>query len=140
MYAPAEFGPPKAPRPPMAQERVIGLIVLLLLLFSCFFFALSADAQVFNPLNTVRPLTQTWRAQQTGMPRLGTRPPRPTATSRFGGGSVQDMPIFSHEVNTRDLDEALNDQLGLILGESGSLCARRAHWPPCVGERHKCRR
>lgn len=90
MYAPPEFSPPPS-RLPMSQERTIGLVVLLLLLFSCFFFALSADAQVFNPLNTVRPITQTWRAQQTGTPRPPMRPPRPTPTSRFGGGAVQDL-------------------------------------------------
>lgn len=73
----------------MAQERAIGLLVLLMLLFACFFFALSADAQVFNPLNTVRPITQTWRAQQTGTPR----PLHTTPTSRFGGGAVHDTQI-----------------------------------------------
>ncbi|MCS6872077.1 MAG: hypothetical protein NZ571_11530 [Anaerolineae bacterium] len=93
MYAPPEFSAPAPPRPPMAQERLVGLLVLIVLLFFCFFFALSADAQVFNPLNTIRPITQTWRAQQSLTPRPATRAPRPTPTSRFGGGSVQDLSV-----------------------------------------------
>lgn len=100
MYAPPEFGAPPPARPPMPQERLIGLLVLLLLLSSCFFFALSADSAVFDPLNTVRPITQTWRAQQTGTPRPATRPPRPTPTSRFGGGSVQHTPLTQPDDQT----------------------------------------
>jgi hypothetical protein len=118
----------------MAQERTIGLIVLLLLLFSCFFFALSADAQLFNPLNTVRPITQTWRAQQTGTPR----PLRPTPTSRFGGGAVQDVPaLHPAQITTEELlHDAPNDQLWLSLGNSSRLRTSRAHRTPYLGQWH----
>jgi hypothetical protein len=90
VYAPPDFGPPAPLRTSIAQERVIGLLVLILLLFTCFCFALSIDAQVFNPLNTVRPITQTWRAQQTSAPHA-TRPLRPTPTLRFEGSAVEHL-------------------------------------------------
>jgi hypothetical protein len=124
----------------MAQERVIGLLVLILLLFTCFFFALSADSQVFNPLNTVRPITQTWRAQQTGTPRL-TLPPRTTPTSRFGGDAVENLPILHdmHTSNDGDLRNATSDHLlWLTLGNCSRLRARCAHRTAPVGERHNC--
>jgi hypothetical protein len=124
----------------MAQERVIGLLVLILLLFTCFFFALSADSQVFNPLNTVRPITQTWRAQQTGTPRA-TRPSRPTPNSRFGGGAVEHPPVLhdTHFPNNGELQNATSDdQFRLTDGNFGRLRARCADWTAFVGERHNC--
>ncbi|MFQ3536894.1 MAG: hypothetical protein SNJ58_13570 [Aggregatilineales bacterium] len=139
MYAPPEFNAPVPPRPPMAQERVVGLIVLLLFLLSCFFFALSADEGVFNPLNTARPITQTWRAQTTGTPR----PPRPTPTSRFGGGAVQDTPLTQPEVVVYSArgsyHDAPNHQLWLTLGGFGRLRTGCAYRAPSVGQWHDCR-
>jgi hypothetical protein len=69
------------------------LVVLIVLLFACLFFSLSADADVFNPLNTARPITQTWRARQGSTPNqtFPTRPPRPTQTPRFGNSAAENI-------------------------------------------------
>lgn len=86
MYAPNDFEPPKpperSPRPDqsdqsartMRPERVTGLIVLLVFVALCLFMSMSLDQDIFNPLNTVIPMTETYRARQTGTPR----PPRAT--------------------------------------------------------------
>jgi hypothetical protein len=123
VYAPPDFRPPAPPRTSVVQERVIGLLVLILLLFTCFFFALSADSQVFNPLNTVRPITQTWRAQQTSTPRA-TRQPRLTPTSRFGGGAVEHLPVLRNSQLSSSGDSL--ETIVWFMGESRlcSACSR----------------
>lgn len=88
MFAPSDFNL-TPPRPPMEKARITGLIMLMVLFLTCLLFAITADAQIFVPLNTAVPLTQTAEAQGTGI--SGTRtpaprrtfPPRATPTSRF---------------------------------------------------------
>lgn len=74
MYAPTDFGAPDDPesqvrpsRPPLPQERIIGLFALLILLALCLLMALSMDSDLFNPYNTAQAQTRT----QTAGPGLG---------------------------------------------------------------------
>jgi hypothetical protein len=88
MFAPSDFNL-TPPRPPLEKARITGLIVLIALFLTCLLFSITADAQIFVPLNTWGPLTRTAEAQGTGIggtrtpaPRR-TTPPRATPTSRF---------------------------------------------------------
>ncbi len=89
MFAPPDFEKLGPPRPRIPQERVIGLVVLVIFLFICLALSLAVDAGVFNPYNTVHPITQTWQALTTRTPGSGapplfaTRAPRPTSTPRI---------------------------------------------------------
>jgi len=74
MYAPTDFGPPDDPestvRPPpspLPQERLVGLVALLILLALCLLMSLSMDGDLFNPYNTAQAQTRT----QTAGPGLG---------------------------------------------------------------------
>lgn len=66
MYAPTDFSPPdgpespdRAPRPPLPQERLVGLVAMLILLALCLLMALSMDSDIFNPYNTAQAQTRT---------------------------------------------------------------------------------
>lgn len=66
MYAPSDFGTPDDPeapvrpsRAPLPQERIVGLVALLILLALCLLMALSMDSDLFNPYNTAQAQTRT---------------------------------------------------------------------------------
>ncbi|HRE47835.1 MAG TPA: hypothetical protein PLD47_08920, partial [Aggregatilineales bacterium] len=60
MYAPSDITPPQPAKHSQSipPERVAGLLFVFFALFTCLFFSLGADADLFNPQNTARAQTR----------------------------------------------------------------------------------
>ncbi|MBE7511363.1 MAG: hypothetical protein HS103_00920 [Anaerolineales bacterium] len=90
MYAPSDITPPQPAKHSQSipPERVAGLLFVFFALFTCLFFSLGADADLFNPQNTARAQT---RQAASRTPTTPPFTPQPTliTTPRPGDGNVR---------------------------------------------------
>ena len=92
MFASSEFRPPQAPRPPLTDNRFVGLVILGLALALIMALSIYADRSVFIPFAPTYAITQTAQAKASPTPGKSTpssapvRPPSdlPTLTPMPG--------------------------------------------------------
>ena len=85
MFATGDFQTPPPPRPPLQDNRAVGLLVLLVCILLCLILSVGFDTVVFIPLNATHAITQTWEALHPTTPTTTRSPfqPRRTSTPTF---------------------------------------------------------
>ena len=97
MFAPSDLSSQKLPPPQPQDNRVLGLLVLVLFIVLCLVMVAGMDAAVFIPYNATNAVTLTWQSQHPTTPR-----PANQSTARSPRRTRTPSPGFDQPVNNPD--------------------------------------
>jgi hypothetical protein len=94
VFAPNDFNSTKPPRPPLQNDRRVGLVVLIALIILCLIMVAGMDQTVFIPFNATYAPTLTWQSQHPTTPSTpGRRPTGRTPNRTITPNPALDQPI-----------------------------------------------